>query len=146
MKKSTRQKTYWISQELISWNEARLQVPGGTSRLLPSGRDVSPSHTVSVWARTSRCRQPELSQSKMSCSMTKPTTDMCAHQRLWSAWASALSDQCLCCALFRKLRDQHCSMWTVKTDQTGRKHRLTWVFTGCIVILLVLSCCGSNIN
>ena len=32
----------------------------------------------------------------------------------------------------------------VKTDQTGRMPRLIWVFAGCTVTLLVLSCRGSN--
>ena len=30
------------------------------------------------------------------------------------------------------------------SDQTGRMPRLIWVFAGCTLILLVLSCCGSN--
>ena len=30
------------------------------------------------------------------------------------------------------------------SDQTGKMPRLIWVFTGAQVILLVLSCCGSN--
>ena len=30
------------------------------------------------------------------------------------------------------------------SDQTGRMPRLIWVFPGCKVILLVLSCCGSH--
>ena len=38
-------------------------------------------------------------------------------------------------------------MQTVKTDQTGGMHRLIRVFTqGAQVILLVLSCGGSNLN
>ena len=31
------------------------------------------------------------------------------------------------------------------SDQTGRMPRLIWVFTGCTLILLVSSCCGSFI-
>ena len=37
--------------------------------------------------------------SHMNCIMTKPTKWVCAQQRLRSAWASAQSDQSLCCAL-----------------------------------------------
>ena len=47
-----------------------------------------------------------------------------------------------------------CAEWVVKdpsflhadnkdSDQTGRMPRLIWVFAGCTVTLLVLSCCGS---
>ena len=31
------------------------------------------------------------------------------------------------------------------SDQTGRMHRLTWVFAGRTLTLLVLSCCGSYV-
>ena len=31
------------------------------------------------------------------------------------------------------------------SDQTGRMPRLIWVFAGCTLILLVLSCCGLNV-
>ena len=47
-----------------------------------------------------------------------------------------------------------CAQWVAKdpsflhadsedSDQTGRMPRLIWVFAGCTIILMVLSCCGS---
>ena len=66
--------------------------------------------------------------------MTKPTKWLCAQQRLRSAWASAQTDQSLCCAL----KTQDFFMWTAKTVI-----RLIWVFPGRTAILLVLSCRGS---
>ena len=49
-----------------------------------------------------------------------------------------------------------CAQWVAKdpsflhvdsedSDQTGRMHRLIWVFAGCTTTLLVLSCRGSTI-
>ena len=81
---------------------------------------------------------------QMSRDMTKPTKWVCAQQRLRSAWASALSDQ-----------SSHCAQWVAKdprflhadsedSDQTGRMPRLIWVFAGRTLILLVLTCRGSN--
>ena len=52
--------------------------------------------------------------------------DLCAQQRLRSAWASAQSDQSLRCALWT----QAFFMQTAKTDQTGQMPRLIRVFTG----------------
>ena len=71
--------------------------------------------------------------------------DLCAKQRLRSAWASAQSDQSLLCA-----------QWVAKdlmflhgdredSDQTGWKPRLIWIFAGRTVIWLVLSCGGSYV-
>ena len=48
------------------------------------------------------------------------------------------------CALNGYLRTQAFIMRTAKTDQTEQMPRLIWVFAGCIVTLLVLSCCGSS--
>ena len=60
--------------------------------------------------------------------MTKQTKWLCAQRRLRSAWASAQSDQSLRCALSGYPRTQAFFMRTAKTDQTGRKPRLIWVF------------------
>ena len=84
----------------------------------------------------------------------KPTKWLCAQRRLRSDWASAQSDQSLCCALNWYLRTQAFFMRTAKTlirldaqisllglsrggsfplsrlDQTGRMPRLIWVFAG----------------
>ena len=37
-------------------------------------------------------------------------------------------------------------MRTEETDQTGQMPRMIWVFTGRTLTLLVLSCCGSNVD
>ena len=47
----------------------------------------------------SRCQLNRHSFSLLSHLMTKPKTRLCAQRRLGSAWASAQSDQSLCCAL-----------------------------------------------
>ena len=76
--------------------------------------------------------------------MTKPTKWVCAQRRLESAWASAQSDQCLCCAL----------SWVAKnpsflhadsedSDQLRQMPRLIRVLARRSLILLVLSCRGS---
>ena len=63
------------------------------------------------------------------------------------------SESLLCAQWVAK--DPRLFMWTVKTthwahskdsEQTGRMPRLIWVFAGCALILLVLSCCSSNLN
>ena len=71
----------------------------------------------------------------MSRDMTKP-----------SKWVSAQHPPSLIslrCALNGQLTTQAFFMWTAKTDQTQRMPRLIWVFAGCTVTLLVLSCRGS---
>ena len=67
-------------------------------------------------------------KNKMSRDMTKPTKWVCAQRRLRSAWALA-------------------TQWahSEDSDQSGRMPRLIWVFTGCTVTLLVLSCPSSNV-
>ena len=70
-------------------------------------------------------------------------TGMCAQQRLRSAWASPQSDQSQL-STWRKLGSL-ANHWAPSkdSDQNGWMPRLIWVFAGCTVILLVLSCCGS---
>ena len=81
--------------------------------------------------------------------MTKPTKWVCAQGRLRSACASAQSDQSLRYAL-------NASQWVAKdpsflhadsedSDQTGPMPRLIWVIAGHTLILLVLTCHGSNV-
>ena len=50
--------------------------------------------------------------------------DLCTQQRLRSAWASALSDQSLLCALRIASSCRQQRLWS------GRMPRLIWVFTG----------------
>ena len=83
--------------------------------------------------------------------MTKPTKCVCAQRRLRSAWASAQSDQSLRCPHEESLGPELPTERTAKTlmhsedsDQTGRMPRLTWVFAGRTLTLLVLSCRGSS--
>ena len=68
---------------------------------------------------------------QMSRDMTKPTNWLCDQRRLRSAWAA--KDPSF---LHADSED---------SDQTVRMPRLIWVFAGRTVILLVLSCRGSNI-
>ena len=78
----------------------------------------------------------------MSRDMTK---SVCAQRRLRSAWASALSDQSSLSAWrnFGSLATHWAH--SEDSDQTGGMLRLIWVFAGCTLILLVLSCRGSNV-
>ena len=57
--------------------------------------------------------------------------DLCAQQRLRSAWASAHSDQSLRSALNEKLRTPYFFKQTAKTAQTRRMPRLICVLAGC---------------
>ena len=71
--------------------------------------------------------------------MTKPTKWLCAQWRLGSAWSSVQSDRSLHCAKDPSFLHAN----SEDSDQTGRMPRLIWVFAGCTLILLVLSCHGS---
>ena len=79
----------------------------------------------------------------LSRDMTKPTKWVCVQRRFRSAWASAQSDQSSLSA-WRKLGSL-ATHWahSEDSDQTGRMPWLIWVFAGCTVTLLVLSCCSS---
>ena len=85
---------------------------------------------------------------KMSRDMTNPTKWVCAQRRLRLTWASAQSDQSLrSLSAWRKLGSLHVAThWahSEDSDQTGRMPRLIWIFAGHTLILLVLSCRGSN--
>ena len=56
--------------------------------------------------------------------------DLCAQQRLRSAWASAESDPSLGCPPEEGLGLKLPIRRTVTTDQTGRMPMLIWVFAG----------------
>ena len=81
----------------------------------------------------------------ISRDMTKPTKWMCAQRRLRSAWASAQSDQSSLCAQWVAKDPSFLYADSEDSDQTGRMPRLIWVFAGCTVTLLVLSCRGPYI-
>ena len=80
----------------------------------------------------------------MSRDMTKPTKWVYAQRRLRSAWASAQSDQSSLSA-WRKLGSL-ATHWahSEDSDQTGLMPRLSWIFAGRTLTLLVLSCRGSH--
>ena len=80
--------------------------------------EVILTSTCNIWATTWQNQQNE-----------------CAQRRLRSAWASAQSDQSLRCPHEETLGPQL---------HIQRMLRLIWVFTGCTLALLVLSCRGSN--
>ena len=77
----------------------------------------------------------------LSHDMTKPTKWLCAQRRFRSAWASAQS------SLLPPWRNlgSLATHWahSKDSDQTGQMPRLIWVFAGCTVTLLVLSCRSS---
>ena len=71
-------------------------------------------------------------QDKWATAWQNQQNDLCTQRRLRSAWASAQSDQSLpsLCALriTSDLRLLHAD--SEDSDQTGRRSRLIWVFTG----------------
>ena len=79
----------------------------------------------------------------LSDDMTKPTKWVWAQRRLRSAWASAQSDQSSLCAHWVARDPSFLHADSKDSDQTGRMPRLSWVFAGRTLILLVLSCRGS---
>ena len=81
---------------------------------------------------------------KMSHNMTNPTKWVCTQWRLRSAWASAQSDQSSLCTQWVAKDPSFLHADSEDSDQTEWMPRLIWVFAGRKVILLVLSCRGSN--
>ena len=78
--------------------------------------------------------------------MIKQTTWVCTQRSLWSTWASAQSDQSSLSA-WRNLGSLTIHWAHSKdSDQTVWMPRLIWVFPGCTLILLVLSCRSSNLK
>ena len=82
---------------------------------------------------------------QVSRDMKKTTIKwLCAQRRLRSAWSSTQSGQSSLSA-WRNLGPLATHwVYSEDSDQTGRMPRLIWVFTGHTLILLVLSCRGSN--
>ena len=80
----------------------------------------------------------------MSREMTKSTKWVCAQRRQISLGIRPVwSDSSLCAKWVAKdPRFLHADR--ENSDQTGRMPRLIWVFAGRTLILLVLSCRGSN--
>ena len=77
---------------------------------------------------------------KWAASWQNQQNGMCTQRRLRSAWASAQPEQGLCCSHEESLGLRLPIQCTAKTlIRLGRMPRLIWVFTGCRVILLVLS-------
>ena len=72
-------------------------------------------HSICIWAASWQNQQNDFSNQR----------------RLRSAWASALSDQSLCCLHEETLGPQLPIERTVKTDQNGQMLKLIWVFAGC---------------
>ena len=81
----------------------------------------------------------------MGRDMTKPTKWVCAQRRLRSAWTSAQSDQSLLCVQCVAKDPRFLRADSEDSDQTGRMPRLIWVFAGRTLILLFLSCRGSQL-
>ena len=71
---------------------------------------------------------------------------MCAQRRLWSAWASAQSDQSLNCLHEEAWVHSYPLSISEDSDQTGHMPRLIWVFAGRTVILLLMSWGGSIVK
>ena len=82
---------------------------------------------------------------KLGAAWQNQQNDLCAQRRLRSAWASAQSDQSLCCPHEETLGPQLPIGRTAKTDQTGQMPRRIWVLVGAHVILLVLPYGSSNV-
>ena len=59
---------------------------------------------------------------------SKKKNDLCAQQRLRSAWASAQSDQSSLCALWEAKDPTFLHAHSEGSNQTGRMPRLIWVF------------------
>ena len=98
------------------------------------------SHLVleSFYNRQLKCK---ISEKKWAASWQNPQNGMCSQRRLIRpVWSES--------SLFawRKLGPYIPTERKEKTDQTGRMSRLTWVFAGRTVILLVLSWGGSLIK
>ena len=83
---------------------------------------------------------------KRATAQQNQQNDLCSQRRLRSAWASAQSDQSLRCAFMQRVakdpRFLHADSedWLDWADAQADLSSL-----GAHVILLVLSCCGSNI-
>ena len=93
---------------------------------------------------SSETRSPIFCREKWDA-IWQPTKWVCAQRRLRSGWASAQSDKSLRCPHEETLGSL-ATRWghSEDSDQTGWMPRLIWVFAGCTLTLLVLSCRGSK--
>ena len=101
------------------------------------------SHQCFVFCARSWVNKDESGILIWATSWQNQQNGICAQRRLRSARASAQSDQRLRCLHDESLGPSLPIEQTVKTDQTGRMPRLTWVFAGRTVILVVLLSDGS---
>ena len=106
---------------------------------------IKPCNFGGIWPLFSMKKYGAFIRKEISRNMTKPTKWLCAQRGLRSAWASAQSDQSLLCAQWVAKDPSFLHADSEDSDQTGRMPRLIWVFAGCTLILLVLSCRGSDV-
>ena len=76
----------------------------------------------------------------LSRDMTKPTKWLCTQ---WSLGIRPVWSEPLLCAEWVAKDPSFLHANSEDSDQTGRMPRLIWVFAGCTLTLLVLSCRGS---
>ena len=127
--------------DLGTLDSGEWSLPLGLLVVLPGRK---PRRQVFSWRGSYNIRYTTiLAVSSCAASWQNQQNGMCAQRRLWSAWASAQSDQSLRCPHEENLGPELPTERTAKTDQTGQKPSLIWVFDGRIVILLVLSWGGS---
>ena len=81
----------------------------------------------------------------MSHDMTKPTKWLCAQRRQISLGIRPVWSASSMCAQWVAKDPRFLHADSEDSDKTGRMPRLIWVFAGCTVTLLVLSCHGSLI-
>ena len=84
---------------------------------------------------------------KMSCLMTKPTKwHMRPAKTQISLGIHPVWSESSLCAQWVAKDPSFLHSDSKVSEQTGRMPRLIWVFAGRTLILLVLSCCGSNLH
>ena len=75
--------------------------------------------------------------------MTKPTKWVCAQRRQISLSIRLVWSESSLCSEWVAKDPSFLHADSEDSDQTGRMPRLIWVFAGCTITLLVLSCRGS---
>ena len=114
----------------------------------PTAPEYRPGRQILVYRVCSSLSAPRLGSARVraiwAASWQNQQNGMCAKPRLRSAWASAQSDQSLCCALNGKLRILAFFKWTAKTRiRLGGCPGWSESLLGAHAILLVLSRCSS---
>ena len=99
---------------------------GGTKVCSDGPGHMTKMAAMPIYVRVSRV----LTWVHWAASWQNQQSDLCAQQRLRSAWASAQSDQSHRCPHEETLGPQLPIECTTKTDQTGQMPRLIWVFAG----------------